>query len=670
MKSHLAFQLALTGLLLVPASTASASKTANEQVEPQIVRLSLVDGDVRISRDHQQGQNKKADWETAISGLPLETGFSIATGDGRAVVEFQDASTLYLAPQSILVLNDLTAKGDVPHSEVALLSGTVTLHVHPVIPDDQFVLRTPTDTMAVKYPDRNDFRVTAYMDALALTPLREAVVARGDKNDKTIPGVTMYYRAGKRVNVEDKGDAAAMASWDKWVSEKFAQRIAAYNEVSNEGGLKVLAPGLDSLAGKGKFVDCGEYGKCWEPPQPPATPQQPAGQAQVNTASNAMVAPALDPASGAAGTSPTQPVIIRKVSTTFTPSNAGGIGLGYSPYYFPCGPGSFYYNTMSYGYGGMMPMGGYGYGGYGGYGAYPGYAAYGGMYDPALWSWAVCHTGSWLYMDNRYLWVPGSQIHYQPPVQWIKSGRRQGYVPIHPRDINGHTPVNLRNGLIAVNGRNSMAAGPIKIDNTRSVKLLNSPPRAFREGYSISLARANSPRLEGRVLGAGGPKTLLGSNVRSVAISFDHSSQSFMVARPVGGNSVKTVNEPVGSFLARSGVGGFGGPIGLRTGVGAAGGQSAFNGGRNGEFRGGAVFNGGAPRGGGEYSGFGGAPRMGANPTYSGGYSGGVSAGGGGGFSGGGGGGGSVGGGGFGGGMGGGHAAGGGAPSAPANSAH
>ena len=115
---------------------------------------------------------------------------------------------------------------------------------------------------------------------------------------------------------------------------------------------------------------------------------------------------------------------------------------------------------MMYQNGGMMPMG-YGMGGYG-MGAYGGMGAFGSVYDP--WNWAVCHSGSWIFQDMRYLWVPGSQIQYQPPVQYVKWGNKQGFVPIHPHDVAGQTPVNLQNGIIA-RGKNSQIAGPIKIDN-------------------------------------------------------------------------------------------------------------------------------------------------------------------------------------------------------------
>jgi hypothetical protein len=667
MRNRLAFQLALTAVLVLPATAFAANTTTAQPVtRGQIVRLSLVEGDVRIARDEQQGQAKNADWEKAISGLPLESGFSLATGDGRAVIELQDASTLYMGPNSVLVMNDLTTTLNSPNTEIALLSGTVTLHVHSIFAGEHFILRTPTDTMAVPYPDRNDVRVTAYMDALALTPLRTGTVMPSNTGVQTpAAGQTLYYRAGKPVAVADKGDQAAMADWDKWVDGQYAQRVAAYATVMKETGLKTLVPGLESLQGQGKFVDCGEYGKCWEPPAPAAA------EAQANQTAGASALTASTD-SNAGGGSSTQPVIIHKTSLASVQNTGGmGGGLGFDSY-FPCGPDSYYYRMMMYQNGGMMPMGygmgGYGMGAYGGMAAYGGMGAYGSVYDP--WNWAVCHSGSWIFQDNRYLWVPGSQIQYQPPVQWVKFGNKQGFVPIHPRDVAGQTPVNLQNFIIA-RGKNSQIAGAIRIDNGSPVKILNSPPRGFREGYSISLAKSDSPHMMGRMVGVdGGQKSPIQGNARSVPISFDHESRSFMVARPVGGSNTRTVNEPVGSFLARSGTGGFGGPVGYHPGVeaGGRGNMGALNGGSGGQFHGGAVFNGGGQRGGGEMGGngnFGGGARSAsASPSSGGGNMGGGAApsGGGGSFGGGGhsgGGGGSMGGGGGnmgGGGGGGGHA--------------
>jgi hypothetical protein len=59
----------------------------------QIVRLSLVEGDVRVSRGKQAERATGGDWGQAATGLPIEEGFSLATGAGRAEIEFEDAST-------------------------------------------------------------------------------------------------------------------------------------------------------------------------------------------------------------------------------------------------------------------------------------------------------------------------------------------------------------------------------------------------------------------------------------------------------------------------------------------------------------------------------------------------------------------------------------------------
>lgn len=667
MKTHLAFSLALAGMFLVQSPTASAKKAPGETTQPQIVRLGLAEGDVRVARDQQQGQARNADWEKAVTGLPLESGFSLATGSGRAEIEFEDASTLYLAENSVLVFNDLSTTGGTPHSEVALLSGTATLHIRPAFAGENFILRTPTDTLTVKFPDRSDLRVSGYMDAIAITPLARETMLESLSTDRTLPtGQTVYYRAGRRVAFADQSNEAALADWDKWVAKRYAERESAIATVMKESGLKTPIAGLDQLEGKGKFVDCPPYGKCWEPPQPtsaelqPATIHygdrpiggQPAANAQSTTASAGTTpAPTLTQAAvqtqddaGTTQSGSTQPVVIRKTATPLLGNSLVDVGYGYDSF-FPCGPDSFYYRQMMFGYGGM-PYNGYGYG-----------MMNGSWYDPYLWDWTVCHSGSWIYQQNRYLWVPGSQRYYQPPIQWVKWGHKQGYVPIHPRDVAGKPPVNLQNGLIALRGKNSPAADRLKIAPGSEVKLLNSPPRGYRNGYSISLARSDAPHMIGRIVGTGpGGKALQPGAPRTVAISFDHESQSFMVARQVReGNSLRTVSEPVGSFLVRSGVGGFGGPGSVRQGMGAGSrgnegafnGGGSFNGGRGGEFRGGAVFNGGggAPAGGGNNGGnFGsGASHSGSGGGFSGGgggasHGGGGFSGGGGGFSGGGGG--------------------------------
>jgi hypothetical protein len=111
----------------------------------QIVRISYVEGDVRIARGEQNEKPAGEAWEQAVADLPLETGFSLVTGNGRAEIELEDASTIYLGENSVLIFNDLHTTSGVPYTEVALLSGTVSLAIKPYIYGETFVLRTPTD---------------------------------------------------------------------------------------------------------------------------------------------------------------------------------------------------------------------------------------------------------------------------------------------------------------------------------------------------------------------------------------------------------------------------------------------------------------------------------------------------------------------------------------------
>ena len=101
---------------------------------------------------------------------------------------------MYLAPESVLVFNELSSTGGVPRTELALLSGTLTLDVKPMAPAELFNVRTPTNGFSVKYPETAYLRVSSYLDATTLTSLRATVfhvngaaaVADGRKHDDDV----------------------------------------------------------------------------------------------------------------------------------------------------------------------------------------------------------------------------------------------------------------------------------------------------------------------------------------------------------------------------------------------------------------------------------------------------------------------------------------------------
>src|SRR5271165_405147 len=90
---------ALFLLLLSTTPLAFASDDRNERE----VRLTLIQGDVRLSRGNGNHNDLNKPWEEAQPGELIQTGFALATADGRAEISFEDGSAVYLAENSLLL---------------------------------------------------------------------------------------------------------------------------------------------------------------------------------------------------------------------------------------------------------------------------------------------------------------------------------------------------------------------------------------------------------------------------------------------------------------------------------------------------------------------------------------------------------------------------------------
>lgn len=524
----------------------------SDETFAQIVRLSEVEGDVRITRGADAEKTTGAVWEKAVAGLPLETGFSLVTGTGRAEIEFENASTLYLGENSVLSLNDLHTTGGVPFTELALLSGTVSLDVRPYVAGEWFILRTPTSNNAIKYPERAHFRLTSYMDAVAITPLENGLLKlAGSEQQTMVNGQTLFYREGKRIDPVGPSDPGAFAAWDKWVANRISERNTAMAQVMKQSGLKTPIPGLADLKDKGRFFDCPPYGTCFEP-----------------TASNDQQQQGI---TLAASQSSTDVAAVKSAQSvrTIAPARSGVSSVGG---YFPCMASVMQYRFAKDG--NLSPR------------------EYANAYD-----WALCHSGSWIpqqYQDGvqqqaRYVWVPDPRRHHLPPVHWIKAGHEVAFVPIHPYDVKGRTPVNSKAQVFEVNNKRSLSVEPVKVDSGRPIHLLNAPPREFRAAFVPSLSRADAPHIEAHLLKDGsGAKSSLAKGGGGIPLSFDHKSQTFgMVGVSDHGSGVRPTFAPVnnrgGNLQARPG--GFSGGGGYSAGNGYSAGTG---------FHGGGGYSGGA----------------------------------------------------------------------------
>ena len=109
-----------------------------KEVYPQIVRLSLVQGDVRVAVGKVKGQPGVPPWVNAAVNMPLETGFSVVTGKGRAEIEFEDASTMYLGENSVLTFDTLDDEGQCAVYGDDAAAGVADLNLHPTVPKEVY----------------------------------------------------------------------------------------------------------------------------------------------------------------------------------------------------------------------------------------------------------------------------------------------------------------------------------------------------------------------------------------------------------------------------------------------------------------------------------------------------------------------------------------------------
>jgi len=566
--------VAYDGLGAVEITPPSA---VSNTVLPQIVRLSYVEGDVRVSRGKVGKHDGGAAWEQAAVNIPLETGFSLVTGKGRAEIEFEDASTMYLDNYSVLTFDNLTTKENVPHTEMALLTGTATLHLKPTAQGELYFVKTPTDSLNVPFGSKAYLRVNSYLDAMTLTPQESSSIRLGHlQSISAAPETSLTYRYGvamKATRVPTREEV----EWDNWVAQRVVARATAMAAMMKESGLDAPLPGLADMNAQGKFFPCEPYGTCWEPNngwgKPPAgAPQQNVGQqnapSPTATQQNAAVTSAgsVDVGQPTAGQQDAQgggPIVIG--SGVGTPAILGADDLYADAYAFPCSP---------YGYG----LGDF------------------WLEDPAnqgllqndnfLWAgngynfnWAACHAGTWIRRGRRYAWVVGQRKHHHPPVHWVKVNGKLGFVPVHPKDVAGKEPLNLKNGVFTTvdkkgGGLTTIAYGPGK-----HVEVLAETPKQFRQPAVPVLRAAAAPNVEAHLFRETLPGVKIADASRPVnTIAFDHKSQSFtLVTRVTEGGHSSVFTNPMGGRVGSSQPSG---PM-LRGGgsSGAGGGSRGSNGG-------------------------------------------------------------------------------------------
>ncbi|HEY4950091.1 MAG TPA: FecR domain-containing protein [Candidatus Acidoferrales bacterium] len=534
---HLAMPfLTICAALFSPVFVA-APATAAAQSEPQLVRISYMQGDVRFNRGDGTRPDLKKPWEQAEVNLPIEKGFALATGaDGRAELEFESGSVIYVAEDSVLLFKRMTEANGVPTTEIELATGTLTTSVQTV-PKELFAVDLPMGQFQIKYPEQSYVRIDSYLDGSAFTPQADSgfdFAHNGASKMHLAKGQTLTYDGDEPIVFDGAAPSKAPSEWDQWVAARYQARASAMRAALKASGLKSPIPGLIDMYASGTFSACAPYGMCWEPSQEAMSPsevQQQRASAQVNGASGAPFVLTPIPFHTLVSECPFPTWYTKNVWAT-TPEEFSAL------------------SEEAYSWQLRQP-----------------------------WSWPVCHYARWIYRNHSYhVVVRPKRPHH--PVHWVKVGKNTGFVPAHPSDQKDKPPVNLKHGIFTVGSTgDGEHLERIAYSATEKVQTLTAAPKEFRAGSFPQLAKAEPPTIEAHlVLDAALNGRSSDAKRNESRITYDYGKGTFVRdGAEVAGRTSKSV--VVGSLTSRgsfsgsggSGSSGRGGEGGSR-GSGAAGG--------------------------------------------------------------------------------------------------
>jgi hypothetical protein len=108
---------------------------------------------------------------------------------------------------------------------------------------------------------------------------------------------------------------------------------------------------------------------------------------------------------------------------------------------------------------------------------------------------------------------------------FVRNGGKNGFVPMHPFDQKGKTPLNLERGVFSVEGSKGVGAQLIPIERGQKWQALKSPPH---EGLSGGLAATGPPSRVSRTVMEAKSGNSAGWLGKSSSIAYDPSEHRFV----------------------------------------------------------------------------------------------------------------------------------------------
>jgi len=594
----------VVSLLSVPVVAQENANEAMDEIAPEMAWVSYAQGAVKFSPGKNGEEKLGKEWLEANRGQVMEVGYTLATEEGRAEIEFEDGSVVFLGEHSVLGFDRLWTQGEMMETELTVLTGTVTVwHTastdKPALVTKELLLYTPTTRM--RFAGNAVTTVECALDGIGVKEMEgelnfyygewpttlqagEQVAVLKDRlvwlTENSASGEENEWKklAGSPVGQAQVTESAAkgdLDGWDAWVDQRITTRRALIAEGLKESGMQEAIPGLAEMVAGGKFFDCAPYGKCWKaneagaPGEEKAALKPAVANGRVGGARMVLASAWVTLAQGqsTAGNATTKrsvvvnPTMLRRCPMqTWWLQQQGGASQG-GVIYGPC---------------------------------------FAGSWTDAQWD--PCHRwllNPWYSAADCFtyptVWVAGRRHHH--PCHFVKTKHGIGIVPRHPNDKPGRAPVNAKNGvMVLAMAKGHLQSGVEPIPSHGLTMESHMPGEILRSvQHEVETApRVERPMIQAKMAESFLPKGLApeehGVAAKNVtAIRFDYHSGNFVgqprgTAGVVGGGGHGVV---VGHVGGGGGGGGFHGGGGGGSASGGGGGGHSGGGGSGGGSSGG-----------------------------------------------------------------------------------
>jgi hypothetical protein len=398
----------------------------------RVIRLSLVQGDVRFTREFHKDPlaDQKAVWETAQANLPVRQGYVVATDNGRAEVEFENGAMAFLNANTVLEFYDLSLDDGARTTRLVLRQGSASFYVNPS-GEDYFSVTGGDFT--VEASGKGSFRINNFDDGSDVEVLTgHASVLHNKETTQLSKGMSLSMKAGE--DSVSLGRLSASDEFDSWVSGRIDTVSTATNASLQYTNSPYYLPGYADLYTYGSWFSCGGFGYGWRP-----------FGVGLGWSPFTMGQWLWDPGFG----------------WTF----ASYQPWGWAPYHyggwlFDTSCGGWFYSPPAY----------YGFGGFAGYGGYPRRRV-----PP------IVHPPRPLYRASTAVFV--------------RQNGKLGIVPMNPLDKPGKTPRNMEHGVFSAEPTRSAMAPVLSAAGSQKWQTLKSPPRdALSSGLVATTAPVRTSR--------------------------------------------------------------------------------------------------------------------------------------------------------------------------------